>query len=162
MTHRMTWHVAVFLAWVPWQFLVAAPVPPAGPMNITGTIESLEWVPKEFIKARIPGASGTLGVDRMLAARFKVVLRDYTGLTEDNVKELRRFYNGAFPGNPPDHPSPRIHITLLSGNPKLLAVGMKIRVTGYTIAGDEGGDWESCDKLEILEAPKTGRAPRKK
>lgn len=162
MRHRMTWHVAALLAWVQLPFLVAAPVRPAGPMNITGTIESLEWVPKEFIKARIPGASGTLGVDRTLAARFKVVLRDYTGLTEDNVKELRRFYDGAFPGNPPDHPSPRIHITLLSDNPKFLAVGMKIRVTGYTIAGDEGGNWEHCEKLEILEPAGTGRTPRKK
>jgi hypothetical protein len=152
---RMPWCVAAVVALMPLALLSAAPVKPAGPMNITGTIESLEWVPKQFVTARIPGASGTLGVDRTLASRFKVVLKDYTGLTEDNVKELVRFYNGGFPGNPPGHPSPRIHITILSDNPKLLAVGMKIQVTGYTIAGDEGGDWEHCDKLEILEPAKT-------
>ncbi len=134
--------------------MLAAPMRPVGPMDITGTIEKVEWAPKQFIKARAPGMSGTLGVDRTLAARFRVVLKDYTGLTEENVRDLLRFYNGAFPGNPPGHPSPRIHIELLSDNPKLLAVGMKIRVTGYKIAGDEGATWESCDKLEILESPK--------
>ena len=151
MKSRMTSWVVFVLVAIPLAPILTAPVQPAGPMNIIGTVESAEWVPKEFVKAQSPGMSGTLGVDRTLAARFKVVLKDYTGLTEENVAALRRFYNGGFPGTPPNHTSPRIHITLLSDNPKLLAAGMKIRVTGYTIAGDEGATWESCDRLEILD-----------
>ena len=35
-----------------------------------------------------------------------------------------------------------------SENKKLFKPGMKIKVTGYTVRGDEGGTWTNYEKLQ--------------
>jgi DNA-binding NarL/FixJ family response regulator len=105
------------------------------------------------MKARIPGASGTLGIDRIIGAHFLVVLRDYSGPDEKTLEAMSRVFSVTFPGSQPPAGVRVIHLKLNSDNPNLIREGMKIRVTGYTVNGDEGDTWTRYDKLKILSAP---------
>ncbi|MBI5818698.1 MAG: hypothetical protein HZA88_06905 [Verrucomicrobia bacterium] len=131
----------------------SAPMRPIGPMDITGTVQAVQWVAKHEVKARIPGASGTLGIDRMIGAHFLITLRDYAGPDEKMLAAMSRAFSVIFPGSEPPDGVRVIGLKLNTDDPKLLRAGMKIRVTGYAIGGDEGATWTSYKRLEILSAP---------
>lgn len=136
---------------------LAAPVPPVGPMNIEGVIETVSWVPDTFVKAKgvwrdgkwCP-CSGTLGRDRTRRAHYRVTL------TETKVESLPGAdHSRSFRGDSA--------ITVFIAHPAndgYLKKGMRIKIFDYTVRGDEGGDWYSFSALSINGGPKTPRPER--
>ncbi len=45
---------------------------------------------------------------------------------------------------------PTLVVWVNSGDRELLKVGMRIRLVDYTVSGDEGGTWTSCERVKIL------------
>jgi len=131
---------------------LGAPIPPVGPMNIEGVIESASWTPDTFIKAKGTWrdgkwrpCSGTLGQDRARRAHYRVTLADTKVETRPGADHSRSFRSGAA-------------ITVFIAHPAddgYLKKGMKIKIFDYTVRGDEGGDWYSFSAIDRLEA--TGR-----
>jgi hypothetical protein len=133
--------------------LTAAPMPPIGPADITGTIAALCWVDRHEEKARIPGASGTLGVDRVIGAHYLVILHDVAGPDGKTLEALAAALCVTVPGYLAPPGQRGLSLQLNSDDPGLLRAGMRIRVIGYELGGDEGAVWTRYDKLEILDAP---------
>ena len=128
----------------------ASPIRPVGPIDVTGRVSEITWVPEQKIKGR-PGMSGSLGHDRINPAHFLVHLTDYDGVTVETAVMMTRYLDqAAFKSKgPKDRPS----FILLKINHKdqnYLKKGLKIRVVGYTVRGDEGGTWTSYKAVEIL------------
>jgi len=124
----------------------AAPVPAIGPMTIEGVIETLVWTPETFVKGKgvwrngkwFP-CSGTLGRDRTRPARYRVTLTDTKVESLPGADRSRSFKSGST-------------ITVFIAHPSddgYLKKGMKIRISGYTVRGDEGGDWYSFSAVTI-------------
>ncbi len=148
---RLTGHfLALAAAAVP---ILSAPMRPIGPVDITGKVQAVHWVAKHEVKARIPGASGTLGIDRTIGSHFLVTLRDYSGPDEQTLNAMASVFAVTFPGSQPPDGMRVFGIKINTDDPKLLRPEMKIRVTGYIVAGDEGAVWTSYKKLEVLSAP---------
>ena len=57
---------------------LAAPIPPVGPYDVTGTIQEVRWVPERTVKG-IPQMSGSAGKDRVESPHFRIKLVDYAG-----------------------------------------------------------------------------------
>ena len=51
--------------------LIAAPTPAVGPLDVEGKVLRAEWSPKKLVQG-IPGMSGTMGIDRIIPAHFRV------------------------------------------------------------------------------------------
>jgi hypothetical protein len=130
--------------------LFAAPIPPAGPFDITGTISEVTWVPEEFRKGK-PGWSGSLRHDRVIPSHFVVKLVNYSGVPKENAVRITRYikYKAYGEGNPSGMP-PFIILKINSKDSAFLKRGMKIRVAGYIVRGDEGGTWTSNSGVKIL------------
>ncbi len=47
----------------------AVPMNPPGPVDVSGTIMELKWVPAKWIEG-IPGMSGSAAVDRIIPAHY--------------------------------------------------------------------------------------------
>lgn len=133
----------------------AAPLPPEKPATISGTIVSADWTPATPRKAR-PGFSGSLGVDVVVPAHFRVVLKDYDGVSSTTAKRIS-FYVTEHAAE--DSAQSRVALQLNHKDREFLQPGMRIRVRNYHIAGDEGGTWTKYDKIEIL-ASKPPAKPR--
>jgi hypothetical protein len=123
--------------------LGAAPIPPAGPFDIVGTISEVKWVPEQYIPGK-PGWSGSLGHDRVVLAHFVVRLVKYKGVSAENAVRVTRYitYNAYGDKNPSCLP-PFIILKINSKNKNFLKTGMKLRIKGYSVRGDEGGTWTS-------------------
>lgn len=123
--------------------VVAAPIPPAGPFDIVGTISELQWFPDRQIRGE-RGMSGSLGHDRVVLAHFVVRLVNYKGVAAENAVRISRYvsYNAYGDRNPSGMPA-FIILKIDSNDKHFLKVGMKVRVKGYTVRGDEGGTWTS-------------------
>jgi hypothetical protein len=140
--------------------LLAAPTPIAGPVDIEGTIAEVQWLPEKEVKAT-PQMTGSAGVDRKIPARFMVSLINYTGLDADTVEKMKIFYQWSIPKHTDRPGMPELIVLRLTHTDRtFLKSGMKIRVKGYRIAGDEGGDYPSYNKLQILPG-KNNREPQK-
>lgn len=129
---------------------IAAPLPPLGKIDVTGTIAEARWVPEATLRGR-KGFSGSLGRDRVTPAHFVVTLRDYAGPTVKQAWMMNGFM-GAVAGETEDRGKlpPTLVVWVNSGDRELLKVGMRIRLVDYTVSGDEGGTWTSCERVKIL------------
>jgi hypothetical protein len=128
----------------------AAPIRPVGPLEVTGTISELRWIPERLIQGR-PGLTGSAGRDRLEAAHFLVKLINYEGITPETARIMTHYLDESAFMNPPVMGQPSfILLKIGSKNPDNLKPGLRIRVTGYKVAGDEGGTWTSCTEIIIL------------
>lgn len=117
----------------------AVPMIPLGPVDVSGTITELKWIPAKRIKG-IPGMSGSAGVDRIVPEHFLAALRPYAGPDA----ELARAFNhmvGSGDLNPAniDQAPATLVVWVLGVRPGHLKVGMRVLLPSYTIFGDEGG-----------------------
>jgi hypothetical protein len=123
--------------------LCSAPIPPAGPFDIAGTISEAQWFPAEHIRGK-RGMSGSLGHDRMVGAHFVVRLVNYRGVAAEKAIRITRYVSfKAYGDKNPSGMPPFIILKIDSKDKNFLKTGMKVRVTGYTVRGDEGGTWTS-------------------
>jgi hypothetical protein len=127
----------------------AAPIRPVGPVDITGTISEVEWFPEETVKG-IPRMSGSAAKDRVIFPHFLIRLVDYKGVPAEAAVTMTRYLewpaiqNQDIKGRPPF-----ILLKIDCSDRTYLKKGMRIRVLGYTVAGDEGGTWTSFTGIEI-------------
>jgi hypothetical protein len=130
--------------------LLGVPLPPIGPVDVEGRIEKAVWVPEERLKGR-PGLSGSLGRDRTIPAHFLITLADYQGVEPPTARALTRcLTNRPVGGSDPKEKPPFLLLKIHHEDRRLLKAGMRVRIKGYTIRGDEGGTWTSYQVLEIL------------
>lgn len=116
-----------------------APMPQIGPMTIKGTIQEISWTPDKFLK-KIPGASGTLGRDRIIPAHYDITLIG-TRMVGQNRKDSRPGFRSVT----------TIRVTI--NHPKddgFLLKGMVIKIFDYRERGDEGGIWYSNRKVVVI------------
>jgi len=130
--------------------LIAAPTPEIGPLDVEGKVMRADWSPKKLMQG-IPGMSGTLGIDRIIPAHFKVYLTDYSGVSADVIGIMKAIYRWSISDNLNADGNPEFIVIQLSHEDKtFIKKGMKIRVKGYLLKGDEGGDWASCQEIQIV------------
>jgi hypothetical protein len=98
----------------------------------------------------IPGLSGTLGIDRTFPARYGLEITDYQGLTAADVWNLVDAFGGVRPAEAGDKLPERLVISITHKDPQAIKPGMRIRIVGYRVMGDEGGTWTEHKQLEIL------------
>ena len=128
----------------------AVPMRPTPTVTVTGTVVEAKWFPEQTKKG-MPGASGSLGIDRKFPAHFEVRLKDAV------VEVTRSTGNKHLDGPTGKRPEYRLRVNTDDKN--LLKPGMRIKVPNYHIRGDEGGIWSRHDKVEILSRPTP--APKK-
>jgi len=130
---------------------LASPIRPVGPVDVAGRVSEITWVPEQKIKGR-PGMSGSLGHDRINPAHFLVTLIDYEGVPSETAAMMTRYLNqAALKGkDPKDRPS-FILLKINHNDKNYLKMGLKMRVVGYTVRGDEGGTWTSYKAVEIYK-----------
>jgi hypothetical protein len=128
---------------------VAAPIRPVGPVDVSGTIRELKWVPEEKVKG-VPGMSGSLGHDRTRFAHFLVTLTDYDGVNAETARRMTEYLDSTAYKGERQKDRPSFVLLQINHNDKnYLRKGMKIRVIGYEVRGDEGGTWTYYDRVEI-------------
>ena len=128
----------------------AAPIRPIGPVDVTGLVSEITWIPEQKIKGNVR-ISGSAGHDRIRPAHFLVTLTDYYGVTAETAVTMTRYINWGVLKN--DDPKGRPSFILLKINhseKNFLKKGMKLRVLGYTVKGDEGGTWTYYTTVEII------------
>jgi hypothetical protein len=119
----------------------AAPIPPVGPFDISGTIGEIQWVPEQQVPGQ-PGFSGSLGRDRLVPAHFVVLLVNFSGVDANNAVRMSRYIiPDAYGNSNPSGMPPYIILKLNFKDSNFLSVGKKIKVRGYVVRGDEGGTW---------------------
>ena len=127
----------------------SAPIPPAGPFDIIGTISEVQWFPEQHIRGK-HGMSGSLGHDRVVAAHYLVQLVNYNGVAAEKAIRITRYISFmAYGDKNPSGKPPFIILKIDSKNKNFLKTGMKVRVTGYTVRGDEGGTWTSFAGISV-------------
>jgi len=138
--------------------LLSAPVPPVGPVDVEGTIVQAPWFPEESVKGN-PDMTGSAHFDRIIPARFMLHLKNYSGMDAQAIGTMKAFYHWSASDNLNSSGMPE-HIVLRLSHPDktFLKDGIKVRVTGYTLRGDEGGDWTSYKEIQILPGT-SGRQP---
>jgi len=153
--------VASALALLVMNILVAVPLPPLGKVDVVGTVVDAEWVPKASLKGK-KGMSGSLGRDRVVPAHFVVILHSYSGPTARQAWMMNGFVGVKTDANADrNRPPQTLTVWVNSDDRDFLKAGMKIRLVNYTVAGDEGGTWTSCDRVErSRQAPSAGAAAR--
>ena len=130
---------------------LAAPIRPVGPVDVTGRVSEITWVPEQKVKGR-PGMSGSLGHDRINPSHLLVTLIDYEGVNSEIAVTMTRYINWtALKGHEPQNRPSFILLKIYHTDKNFLKKGMKIRVVGYTVRGDEGGTWTSYTRVEILD-----------
>lgn len=128
----------------------AAPFRSLGPVDVTGLISEIIWIPEQKIKGQT-GMSGSAGHDRLNPAHFLVTLSNYVGVTSETAVMMTRYLNWtAVKGHDPLYRPSFILIQINPSDKNALKKGLKIRVTGYEVRGDEGGTWTSYKSVEIL------------
>lgn len=128
-----------------------APISPIGPMDITGVIEEVRWFPEMAVKG-IPRMSGSAGKDRVVSPHFLIRLVDYEGATLEKAVTMTRYLDwSAFQNQKVKNMPPFILLKIDYSDRNYLKKGMRIKVSGYKIAGDEGGTWATFTGIEILK-----------
>lgn len=130
--------------------IYSVPLPPTDKYDITGIISEINWYSKKFIRG-IPGKSGSAGKDRIMPAHYIIKLINYEGINyEDAIKITRYIKGNTF--NEHENKKPSFVILKINHREKnYLKKGMKIKVTGYTVRGDEGGTYTYYENIKILE-----------
>jgi hypothetical protein len=129
----------------------AAPVRPLGPVDVIGTISVIEWVPETSVKGK-PGMSGSLGHDRTRPAHFLLTLTHYDGVDAETARRMTRYLDFAAFENTGQKSNPPFILLKINHNDRnYLRKGMRIRVTGYTVRGDEGGTWTHYAGIEVFK-----------
>ena len=128
----------------------AAPLPPLGEVDLTGTIAALKWVPEQKLKGK-PGMSGSLGRDRTLPAHFEITLRPYSGPTAQQAWMMNGFMGVRSTGAEDRSQMPAsLIIWISSEDPHQFKPGQRLRIRAYTVRGDEGGTWTSHAGVEVM------------
>jgi hypothetical protein len=131
--------ITLALAVIIWACVVfAAPMPPAGPVTIEGTIKEIRWHPARRIRAK-PGMSGSMEKGREIPARYLIKLTDVAmrAPSQRSGEVLRK--------------TPVATVVLNhSKNDHSLKKGMRIIIFNYQESGDEGGTWSTFDKVQIV------------
>lgn len=119
--------------------------------DIDGVISEVKWYPSKFIRG-IPGMSGSAGQDRIMPEHYIIKLINYEGISSEDALRITRYIKwDAFN----DNENKKTAFILLKLNHKkkyYLKKGMKIKVLGYTVRGDEGGTYTYYEKIEILDS----------
>jgi hypothetical protein len=140
---------ATFLA----AFCLAAPLPTLGPVDIQGTVVEATWSPKITHKG-LPGMSGPAGQDRTVPARYRIRLKDYAGLDAKLAWEMNTYLDQAETKSADKKSKPPVLLLQIDSEDKdLLRRGMKIRITGYSLMGDEAGNYSKYEKLKVVDRP---------
>ncbi|MEO1147734.1 MAG: hypothetical protein AAFY26_19300 [Cyanobacteria bacterium J06638_22] len=106
---------------------------PIGPIDLDGIIHQVTWHPAQFIPA-IPMMSGSLGRDRTIPAHYKLYFEEVEVSDREAYGELMGY--GVIVNHAQDD--------------GFLAAGMRIRIYGLQMLGDEGGMQTFLDRVEIL------------
>lgn len=127
----------------------AAPAPPLGPLDLCGSIVSQAWEPARTVPAT-PGASGTLGRDRLFPAQFRVVLQGYSGIDGAMAARVNGYlgFAQADAGGTPARPA-RVLLLLPHDDPRHLDGATSLCVVGFRGHGDEGGTWTQYRDLQV-------------
>jgi hypothetical protein len=131
--------------------LRGVPIIPIGPIEVTGAVSEIEWVPEKKVNG-IPGMSGSTGRDRVMPAHFLIKLIDFEKVDSKTAITMTRYL--VWSALPDEEENQRPSFILLKIDHKdksYLEKGMKIRVSGYTVRGDEGGTWTSYNNIDILD-----------
>lgn len=155
---------------IAWSFLLiglaataarGAPLPPMQPVTVEGVIERLQWSPDTKVAGR-PGFSGSLGRDHVVPAHFRITLVEYHGFEAEAAWRINGIMSDpGVSGANRDRPPPHVILQLNHDDPHALVPGMRIRVTGYVVAGDEGGTWTRFQSLDVLSRPTATDSPKK-
>jgi hypothetical protein len=135
-----------------------APLKPLGPIDITGTVSEIKWLPEEKVKG-MPGFAGTLGHNRVVPAHFLIKLTAFEGVDSETAVSMTKYLDWNALKDEKDKERPPFILLWINYNDYYLTSGMKIRVSGYEIKGDEGGTWTSYKELEILSPESMERNP---
>ena len=106
---------------------------PIGPIDLEGVIHQATWYPAQFIPA-IPMMSGSLGQDRTIPAHYKLQFEAVE--VSDRAEYSRLLGYGVMVSHAQDD--------------GFLAAGMRIRIHGLQMLGDEGGMQTFLDRVEVL------------
>jgi len=147
-------HLSLFLAslffFLALGYGIAVPVRPLGPVNISGKVNDLNWVPEKKIKAT-HGMSGSAGRDRTIPAHFLVKLENFEGIDSRTAVIMTRYIDrSAFKNQGWDVKPPFILLKINHTDQNYLRKGMKIKVSGYTVRGDEGGVWTYFTRIDVI------------
>lgn len=143
--------LAIFCFLFSLNFSSAAPIPEEKKYDLEGTIADIKWYPAKFIKG-IPGMSGSVGKDRIVPSHYIIKLIDYKGISHDDARRISRYINWNYPKNQDKSETTFILLKINCNDPNYLQRGLKIRVIGYKIRGDEGGTNTQYEKIEIINA----------
>lgn len=126
-----------------------APMAPQPELDIEGLVAIIEWVP-EVTEKGVWGMSGSLGGDRTFPAHYEVELVDCNvALAEGEIEPDPDFMPGIKLGK-----QEKYSVTLNQpADDGFLKRGMRIKVLGYNVSGDEGGVWTKYRKIETEVAP---------
>ena len=72
----------------------SAPIRPVGPVDITGTISEVWWVPEKTVKG-VPRMSGSAGRDRVVSPHFLIRFVDFEGVSPEAAVTMTRYLDGA-------------------------------------------------------------------
>jgi hypothetical protein len=114
-----------------------AQMAPMATMTIEGKVKEIVWHKDRELKG-LPGLSGSAGQDRTVPAHYQVKLEETT--VEANGEGFVPFEAGKPIEVKLDHAKDDGH----------LKKGMKIRISGFRMNGDEGGVRMTYEKIEIL------------
>jgi hypothetical protein len=129
----------------------AAPIRPVGPVDVTGLISEITWIPEQKVKGQA-WMSGSAGQDRIWPAHFLLTLINYNGVPAETAGMMTRYINWVALKNEDPKEKPSFILLKINHSKKnYLKKGMKIKVVGYTVRGDEGGTWTNFTTVEILD-----------
>ena len=132
---------------------LAAPIPPLGPIDVSGTVSELHWVGEKRVKG-IRGMSGSAGFDRVIPSHFLMTLKGFQGIDSETALAMTRYFDWEAFKYEKKNFMPTFIILKINHNDKnYLKKGMKIQVIGYTVMGDEGGTWTHYKKIDIVLPP---------
>ena len=128
---------------------MAVPMAPQPELDIEGLIAVVEWVPEVTAKG-VWGMSGSLGGDRTFPAHYKVELVDcHVVLAEGEIEPPPDSLPGQKLGKQNNYSLTLNH----PADDAFLKRGMRIKILGYNVSGDEGGIWTTYRKIETEPAP---------
>ncbi len=138
----------------------SAPIRPFGPADITGTISEVRWVPEKTVKG-VPRMSGSAARDRVVSPHFLIRLVDFEGVSPEAAVTLTRYLDSsAYQSQDLIARPPFILLKIDYSDQDYLRKGLRIKVSGYKVAGDEGGTWTSFTRIEILPLNKKSNSLR--
>lgn len=130
---------------------MAAQLMPLGPVDVTGMVSEITWVSERKEKG-IPYATGSLGGDRTWPAHFRVKLIGYEGVTAETAIRMTSMIEWkALEGLKQKDRSSFALVNISHNDGEFIKKGIRIKISGYSIRGDEGGTWTSYNKFEILD-----------